>query len=55
MTQRHEVQQRVMEQKAVLMTWVGNKLFTFKQTGIDGLLKRMMLKPKRRPGHGAEE
>lgn len=29
------------------MTWVAGKLFTFKQTGLDGFIKRSMLKKGR--------
>ena len=47
MTKRTELQQRSLELKATVMSWAANKLFTFKQTGIDGYLKRSMLKPKR--------
>ena len=46
MTQRTEMQHRVLEFKAKAMSWVANKLFTFKQTGLDGYFKRLMLKPK---------
>ena len=46
MTQRTEMQHRVLEFKAKTMSWVANKLFTFKQTGLDGYFKRLMLKPK---------
>ena len=35
-TQRSEVQQRVLEFKSILMTWIASKVFTFRQTGIDG-------------------
>jgi len=46
MTQRTEMQHRVLEFKAMAMSWVAAKLFTFKQTGLDGYFKRSMLKPK---------
>ena len=44
MTQRSELQQRSLELKAKATTWVGNKLFSFKEDGLDGLIKRQMLK-----------
>ena len=47
MTKRTEFQHRMLEWKAIAMSWVANKLFTFKQTGLDGYFKRSMLKPKR--------
>lgn len=28
------------------MSWVAGKLFTHKQTGLDGVIKRAMLKPR---------
>ena len=46
MTKRTELQHRLLEWRAVAMSWVANKLFTFKQTGLDGLFKRSMLKAK---------
>lgn len=46
MTRRTEFQHRVLEVKARVMSWVAGKLFTFKQTGLDGYLKRKMLNPK---------
>jgi hypothetical protein len=47
MTKRTEMQHRVLEFKAVAMTWAAGKLFTFKQTGIDGFIKRTMLKDQK--------
>ena len=47
MTQRTEMQHRVLEFKAKMATWVAARLCTFKQTGLDGFIKRKMLKPKR--------
>ena len=46
MTQRSELQHRVLEFKSVMMAHVANKLFSFKQDGLDGFLKRKMLDPK---------
>lgn len=46
MTQRTELQHRMLEMKSRMMSRVGNKLFTFKQTGLDGFIKRQMLTPK---------
>ena len=43
MTQRSEIQQRTLEFKARLMARVANRLFSLKQTGLDGFLKRRML------------
>lgn len=43
MTQRTEMQQRVLEFKASMMARVANRLFTFKQDGFDGFIKRKML------------
>jgi len=47
MTRRTAFQHRVLELKAVAMSWVANRLFSFKQTGLDGFLKRSMLKSRR--------
>ncbi len=49
MTKRTEVQHRVLEFRARLMSWVAGKLFTFKQTGLDGYIKRKMLPQKKGP------
>jgi hypothetical protein len=46
MTRRTELQHRVAESKAIAMNWLGNRLFSFKRTGIDGFLKRRMLPDK---------
>lgn len=43
MTQRSEVQQRVLEYKSILTIWLAGKLFTFRETGLDGWIKRRML------------
>lgn len=46
MTKRTEFEHWKLETKATLMSWVAARLFTFKQTGLDGYIKRMMIKPK---------
>jgi len=47
MTKRSELQQRIAETKARLMSNVANRVFSSKHTGIDGLAKRLILgKPK---------
>ena len=48
MTQRSEVQQRILEYKSILTTWIAGKLFTFRETGLDGWIKRRMS-----PGDGS--
>lgn len=45
MTKRTAHQQRMLELKSKVMTKVANKLFSFKQTGIDGFVKRRFLAP----------
>ncbi len=54
MTKRTEMQHRVLEVKARLMSWVAGKLFTFKQTGLDGFIKRKMLPAKKVPNSPAD-
>ena len=49
MTRRTEFEHWKLETKAAVMAWVASKLFTFKQTGLDGYIKRTLLKPKRQP------
>lgn len=49
MTQRTELQQRSMELKSQAMNWVANRLFTFKQDGLDGFIKRRMLNQGSKP------
>jgi len=49
MTQRSEMQHRVLEFKATMMTLVANRLFSFKQNGLDGFLKRQMLGEIKKP------
>lgn len=46
MTQRSEFQQWKLETKAKLMNWVGNRLFSLKEDGVDGFIKRQMIKPQ---------
>ena len=43
MTKRTAHQHRMMELKARIMAVVAKRLFTFKQTGLDGLIKRSFL------------
>jgi len=43
MTKRSELQQRIVETKAILMTHVANRVFSSRESGIDGLAKRMIL------------
>ena len=43
MTQRTELQHRLAEYKAIAMNWVANRLFSSRQTGIDGFLKKRLL------------
>ena len=54
MTKRTARQHRMLELKEKVMATVANKLFTFKQTGVDGFVKRrLMATPKE--GRMAEE
>ena len=53
MTKRTELQHRILETKEVATSWVANKLFSLKQGGIDGFLKRKMLKDVRGDEKGA--
>ena len=48
MTQRSELKQRYLEAKAQLFGWLASKLFTYRETGVDGLVKRMLLPAGRR-------
>ena len=50
MTKRTAHQHRMMELKARVMAVVANRLFTFKQTGLDGLIKRNFLPKTERKG-----
>ena len=47
MTQRSELKQRYLETKAQLFGWLASKLFTYRETGVDGLMKHIFL-PNRR-------
>ena len=47
MTQRSELKQLYLETKAQLFGWLASKLFTYRETGVDGLVKRMLLPNKR--------
>ena len=49
MTKRTEVKHRLLETKVRVMSGVANRLFSNKQTGLDGFLKRSMLKPQATP------
>ena len=48
MTQRSELKQRYLETKAQLFGWLASKLFTCRETGVDGLVKRILLPNKRK-------
>ena len=48
MTQRSELKQRYLETKAQLLGWLASKLFTYRKTGVDGLVKRILLPNKRK-------
>ena len=48
MTQRTELKQRYLETKAQLSGWLASKLFTYRKTGVDGLVKRILLPNKRK-------
>ena len=43
MTQRSELQHRMLELKSVVMVWIAGKVLTFRQTGLDGFIKRRLL------------
>ena len=45
MTTRTARQQRMLELKAWVMAKIANRMFTFKQTGIDGFVKRKFMPP----------
>ena len=51
MTQRSELKQRYLETKAQLFGWLASKLFTYRKTGVDGLVKRILLPNKRKASH----
>jgi hypothetical protein len=46
-TQRSELKQRYLETKAQLFGWLASRLFTHREGGVDGLVKRMLLPNKR--------
>ena len=46
MTQRSELKQRYLETKAQLLGWLASKLFTYRTTGVDGFVKRILLPKK---------
>ena len=48
MTQRSELKQRYLETKAQLFGWLASKLFSYRETGLDGLVKRLLLPIKRK-------
>ena len=48
MTQRSELKQRYLETKAQLFGWLASKLFSYRETGVDGLVKRILLPNKRK-------
>ena len=48
MTQRTELKQRYLETKAQLLGWLASRLFTYRKTGVDGLVKRILLPNKRK-------
>ncbi len=43
MTQRSEIQHRLAEYKAIIVNRVANRLFSSKQSGLNGFLKRRLL------------
>ena len=49
MTKRSAHQHRMLELRERVMAKVANRLFTFKQTGVDGFVKRKLLDPAKRP------
>ena len=48
MTQRSELKQLYLETKAQLLGWLASRLFTYRETGVDGLSKRILLPNKRK-------
>ena len=43
MTRRSELKQRYLETKAYLLGWLASKLFSYRKTGVDGFVKRILL------------
>lgn len=54
MTQRSEWQQRKLELKSTLQAWVAGKLFTHRQTGLDGWIKKRVLRTEDEGKAGAD-
>ena len=52
MTRRSELRHRILETREIVMTWVAGKVFTFRQTGLDGWIKRR-LAPAKQAGKAA--
>ena len=48
MTRRSELKQRYLGTKAQLFGWPASKLFTYRETGVDGLVKRILLLSNRK-------
>ena len=46
MTQRSELKQRYLETKALLFGWLATRLFTYRETGVAGLVKKILLPKK---------
>ncbi len=46
MTKRTEFEHWKLETNEAVTTWVAARLFTFRRTGVDGYIKRLMLKSK---------
>lgn len=49
MTKRTAHQHRMLELKSIVMSKVASRIFTFKQTGIDGFIKRKFLPANKTP------
>jgi len=54
MTQRSEMQHKMAEFKARMMTRVANRLFSQRDDGLDGFLKRRMLNDKQPASAGKD-
>ena len=54
MTKRTAHQHRMLELKSKVMAKVANKMFTFKQTGLDGFVKKRFL-PAPKQNHRATD
>ena len=55
MNQRSELRHRIVETREVALTWVANRLFSFKRNGIDGFLKKRMLPARRGQESAADD